>query len=992
VKPGSPRSRIAAVVLLAAVLPGLVWLAARWIFGDVPYPAEPLHEGMEIAGAAIALSVAMFLLLRLRHKETSPHLLWVVMALVVMGLIDGIHGMSHFGPAWSWLRHSGTMFGGLFFALVWVPLPGVSSRRTRAFAAAAAGFALVLSAVIWLRPDWFPAPWVADDYSLAVKAANALGGLGFLAAAVFFLRRYTRQTRGEDLVFAGQTTLFGIASLMFGFSSVWAADWWVWHVARLAAYGIVLGAAYLFVSALYDENSRHGEELEALVQSRTTELAVSEERFRVVLENAPIVIANLDRDLRYTWIFNPKGGLRPEEILGREAGLTTDPGSTERIRASLRDILAKGGSHHWEATAMTPQGEILFESHAEPLRSAAGEIVGLTLVSIDITARKKAEEELKASEALSRNANVILKESRLAALNLMDDALATRRQAEQATAELRLEVAERMKAEEALRKSTAELKQLTGTLEVRVRERTEELETSNARLRAEIAERLRLVAAVEQTGVGIAIMDAEGRITYVNPAFEKTSGAAGKRLLGTSYFDLLAGEAGDGAPVEKIRALALRGETWSDRQSRKNTEGLDCELDVTFSPLRDPAGAITNYLAIERDVTREVRAQQQLRQIQKIEALGTLAGGIAHDFNNILNPIFISAELLLFEPGLDPEARRSLETVLKAAERGRDLVKQIITFSRQKEKERRPVRVTPVLQEALRFLRASLPSTVEIQEGLRSEKGTIRSDPALIHQVVMNLCNNAAYAMREQGGVLSVRLAEVDVDADMAGHNPDFRPGPYLRLTVEDTGTGMSKEVAERAFDPFFTTKKQGEGSGMGLSVVHGIVKDQGGAIAVSSEPGRGSIFDVFFPRIPAEEPSPAAKAAVPEKGHGHILLVDDEKVQVDSVKTALERLGYTVTSATLGQEALDLFMRDPGAYDLVITDQTMPLMTGLELAKKIIQIRPGLPIVLSTGFSEIVDADTARKAGISRFQMKPFSLGEMAETVRAALKKGPAA
>ena len=985
----SPRSKIAAVVLLAAVLPGFVWLAARWIFGDAPYVAEPLHEGMEFGGAAIALSVAMFILLRLRHEATSPHLLWVVMALVVMGLIDSIHGMSHFGPAWSWLRHASTMFGGLLFALVWLPVSGVSSRRPRQFAAVAAGFALVLSAVIWLRPGWFPAPWVAGDYSLVVQGANALGGLGFLAAAVFFLRRFARRPQSEDLVFTGHTLLFGIASLMFGFSRVWAADWWVWHGARLAAYVIVLVAAFRFVSALYDENIRHGQELEGLVQARTAELALSEERFRLVLKNAPIVMANLDRDLRYTWIFNPKGGLRPEDVIGKEVGQTTDPESTERIRASLRDILAKGGSHQWEAASMTEEGEMIFESHAEPLRDAAGEIVGVTLVSIDITARKKAEEELKASEALSRNANVSLRESRRAALNLMDDALAARRQAEQATAELRLEVAERKKAEEALQKTAAELQQLTGTLERRVRERTGELEASNERLRAEIAERLRLVAAVEQTGVGIAITDAEGRITYVNPAFERTSGVARGELRGTSYFELLAGENVEGAPIEKILALARRGETWNDRQSRKNGEGQDFELDVTFSPLLDPAGAITNYLAVERDVTREVRAQQQLRQVQKIEALGTLAGGIAHDFNNILNPIFINAELVLFEPGLDPEARRSLETILKAAERGRDLVKQIIAFSRQKEKKRRPVKVTPVLKEALRFLRSSLPSTVEIKEDLLSEEGTILSDPAQLHQVVMNLCNNAAYAMRDRGGVLTVRLAEADVDADMAGHNPDLKPGPYLQLTVTDTGTGMTKEVAERAFDPFFTTKSPGEGSGMGLAVVLGIVKDQGGAVSVYSEPGKGSVFIVFFPGIPAEESGPDAEVAAPQTGHGHILLVDDEKVQVVSVKKALERLGYTVTTANLGQEALDLFLRDPEAYDLLITDQTMPHMTGLELAKEIIRIKPGMPIVLSSGFSEIVDADAAREAGIRRFQMKPFSLREMAETVASAMKKG---
>jgi CheY-like chemotaxis protein len=288
----------------------------------------------------------------------------------------------------------------------------------------------------------------------------------------------------------------------------------------------------------------------------------------------------------------------------------------------------------------------------------------------------------------------------------------------------------------------------------------------------------------------------------------------------------------------------------------------------------------------------------------------------------------------------------------------------------------------------LKFLRSSLPATVEIKEDLLSEKGFVLSDPAQIHQVVMNLCNNAAYAMRDKGGVLEVGLREVDVDAGAAAPGADLKPGPYLRLTVTDTGTGMNKEVMERAFDPFFTTKNPGEGSGMGLAVVHGIVRDQGGAITVHSEPGKGSAFSVFLPRISGEESGPAAEAAYPETGHGRILLVDDEQVQVETVKNVLERLGYTVTTATLGQEALGLFQRDPEAYDLVITDQTMPHMTGLELAKNILRIRPGLPIVLTTGFSEIVDADAARAAGIRRFQMKPFSLREMAETVRSALKK----
>ncbi|RPI99841.1 MAG: response regulator, partial [Candidatus Aminicenantes bacterium] len=352
--------------------------------------------------------------------------------------------------------------------------------------------------------------------------------------------------------------------------------------------------------------------------------------------------------------------------------------------------------------------------------------------------------------------------------------------------------------------------------------------------------------------------------------------------------------------------------------------------------------------------------------------------------------IFINTELVLLDPGLDAHARQSLETSLKAAERGRDLVKQIIAFSRQKETEKKPSKVTPVLKEALKFLRASLPTTVQIEEDLRAETGYVLADPARIHQVVMNLCNNAAYAMRENGGVLGVSLVDVDVDAEMAAHHADLRPGPYLRLTVADTGTGMRKEILERAFDPFFTTKKPGEGSGMGLAVVHGIVKDQGGAITVYSEPGKGSAFDVFFPRVLSEESAPPAEAGAPEPGHERILLVDDEDIQVETVKRMLERLGYRVTATKDGQVALALFQQDPGAFDLVITDQTMPHLTGLELARKILSIRRGMPVILCTGFSETVDPNVARAAGIRRFQLKPFSLREMAETVRSALKGGP--
>ena len=341
---------------------------------------------MEFGGAAIALSVAMFILLRLRHEATSPHLLWVVMALVVMGLIDSIHGMSHFGPAWSWLRHASTMFGGLLFALVLLPVSGspppsaaVRGRRGR-FRPGLVGGHLVEAGLVSRSR-------VAGDYSLVVQGANALGGLGFLAAAVFssgVLRAGLK--RGTCVLHRPYVALRDRQPDVRLFSRL-GGRLWVWHGARLALRHRPRRGLPVRQRAL---RHRHGQELEGFVQARTAEFSPSEERFRLVLKNAPIVMANLDRDLRYTWIFNPKGGLRPEDVIGKEVGQTTDPESTERFRASLRDILAKGGSHQWEAASMTEEGEMIFESHAEPLRDAAGEIVGVTLVSIDITARKKA--------------------------------------------------------------------------------------------------------------------------------------------------------------------------------------------------------------------------------------------------------------------------------------------------------------------------------------------------------------------------------------------------------------------------------------------------------------------------------------------------------------------------------------------------------------------------------------------------------------------------
>ncbi len=542
------------------------------------------------------------------------------------------------------------------------------------------------------------------------------------------------------------------------------------------------------------------------------------------------------------------------------------------------------------------------------------------------------------------------------------------------------------RAEKALAERSLELQSLTENLEQKVLERTAELGQANERLRAEIAERRRLVAAVEQDSEGVVIAAVDHGIDYVNPAFERLSGRPAAALRGQDLALVLTEGGTDPKAAEKIGQAMSAGMSWDGRITRRMPAGQTAEFEVSLSPIRDEAGKVVDYLAIQRDVTYELRLQQHLRLTQKTEALGTLAGGIAHDLNNILNPIFINTELVLLDAPLDDSMRRSLELTLKAAERGRDLVKQIITFSRQKERERKPVKVGPIIEETLKFLRSSVPKTVEIRKSLRPESQAILADPVQLHQVVMNLCSNAAFAMRESGGVLEVALAEVETDEVMARRHPSLKPGPYLRLTVADSGVGMTPDVLDRAFDPFFTTKGPGEGSGMGLAVVQGIVKDHGGTITVYSEVGRGTTFNVYLPRLTAGGTSHETRSEALVRGSERILLVDDEEALALSLQAMLERLGYKVTVRTGGPEALALFREDPGRFDLVITDQTMPRMAGGRLAEELLKLKPGLPVILCTGFSEQVDANGARKLGLCEFLMKPFSVRDVADAIRRAL------
>jgi len=418
-------------------------------------------------------------------------------------------------------------------------------------------------------------------------------------------------------------------------------------------------------------------------------------------------------------------------------------------------------------------------------------------------------------------------------------------------------------------------------------------------------------------------------------------------------------------------------------------------VDKEWYECRDQAIEWTDgrYVRMEiaTNITPRKRAEQekadletQIRTTQKMEAIGTLAGGIAHDFNNILVPIIAYTDMIMTTEVPGSATWQNLQEVYKAANRAKELVKQILTFSREREHETCPVQLVPVVKESLKLLKASLPSTIEVSQRLEGDGVTILADPTQIHQIVMNLCTNAYHAMREQGGVMEVALSEVEI-----GPDDKLPPGSYLVLAVTDTGPGMVQATMERIFDPYFTTRKHGEGTGLGLAVVLGIVKKYGGDIRVYSEPGQGASFQVYFPVLGKSEEGLGVILSTPlVTGDERILLVDDELPITESMQSMLEFHGYRVTAKTNSVEALDAFRLAPQDFDLVITDQTMPHLTGDQLVLEMKKIRPDIPIILCTGFSNTIDETKARALGIDAFLMKPVLRKEMSETIRSVLDK----
>lgn len=446
-----------------------------------------------------------------------------------------------------------------------------------------------------------------------------------------------------------------------------------------------------------------------------------------------------------------------------------------------------------------------------------------------------------------------------------------------------------------------------------------------------------LAAVIDQFMQGVVLFAPDGAIRYVNPAFERISGADHTRII-TENIHTYGGSLLGSTFAQGLKIVVAQAKAQTGRYVITRDDGSNVDVEVILSPVRENSGTVVSYAAIVRDLTPEIQLESQLRHAQKMEAVGTLAGGIAHDFNNILGAIIISSELALDDAKEGINNQELLDIVLNAAERGRNLVTQILAFSRQGEQKRQTVRLAPIVKECLKLLRASLPATIDIRPAISAEDAMALVDPTQIHQVIVNLCTNAAHAMHGKVGVLEITLTDITLQEDVAGTLPDLHAGPYVELSVKDTGHGMGREVLDRIFNPFFTTKEPGRGTGLGLPVVYGIVKDHGGGIVVESEPGRGTTVRVLIPRTdPVEAPPEAVPDGLPPGGSERILYVDDEEDLVATTGEMLRRLGYEVVATTGSVEGLKLFTAQPGRFDLIITDQTMPLVTGTEDRKSVV-------------------------------------------------------
>ena len=480
----------------------------------------------------------------------------------------------------------------------------------------------------------------------------------------------------------------------------------------------------------------------------------------------------------------------------------------------------------------------------------------------------------------------------------------------------------------------------------------------------------------------VTIQDKDMRIVRANKAAHEFFQVEYGELNGKHCYEVFTGTLGRCPSCPLFSTL----QDINNHSEIMHHDNLGKLFHVSSSAITDDTGEVQHLVHVARDITEQRKLEENLFQAHKMEAIGTLAGGVAHDFNNILSAIIGFSELAKDSIPSENPAQEDIDLVLASSMRAADLVKQILTFGRKSTHDLQSFAPHLIVKEALKMMRSSLPATLILEENIETDCGWIQADPTNVHQIVVNLCTNAFHAMENEKGTLSVSLYRRDLREEEI-NEVDVSPGPFIVLLVSDTGVGMDKKTADRIFEPYFTTKEVGKGTGLGLAVIHGIVKDYKGFIEVESEPGKGSTFHIYIPVM--EEVATVPKVQENKTlatGTERILIVDDEKIIADLQGTILERLGYAVTSKKDSREALEEIRANPDDFDLLITDQSMPYLSGAELAEEVLKIRPNMPIILCTGYSSVITKEDALAIGIKKYAKKPVDRLTLATIVREVL------
>jgi PAS domain S-box-containing protein len=766
------------------------------------------------------------------------------------------------------------------------------------------------------------------------------------------------------------------------------------------------------------------------------QLRATKERFRALVETTSDWVWEIDLDGTYTYV-GPKVrdllGYEPDELIGKTPFDLVPPEAAQRMREEFGRFASERVPFAGLVnTNVHKEGhEVVLETSGVPVFEGDEHLIGYRGISRDITSRMAAEEALRASEERLNLAIMAanmgtwdweIKSGKLTWSEQVEDLFGLERGSFDGTyamyeslihpddldhvqfavnAALEGKISPYHVLHRVVTRS-GDTRYLEGTGQVMRNDAGEparmigvitdvtDRELADRQLRKEKESAQRYLDIV---GTIMVVIDRDRKVALINQKGCEILGYDEEDIIGEDWFDNFLPEgirnevgetfdrliAGDSEPIEYYENAVL------------TKDGEERLVAWHNTLLYDDDGEITGTLSSGSDITErhlaervKMELEDQLRHAQRLETIGTLAGGIAHDFNNILSPILGYTDMAMEDAGKDSPVYADLQHVLAAAHRAKELVEQILLFSKNVDREASPIHLHIIIREGLKFVRASLPSTIEIAQNINIDSGVVTANASQIHQLLVNLCTNAAHAMRETGGLLHVDVEPVDVDEQLAATHANLRVGPYARLVVSDTGRGMDESTLARIFEPFFSTSEIGEGTGLGLPVVQGIVKNHGGEIVVESEPDKGTTVTVYLPC--AQKPAVSEEEVGDVTGNEHVLFVDDEPEIAKLGKRMLERLGYRVTTACGGDDTLALLRGSPNGYDVLVSDQTMPQTTGLKLAKEVREIRKNLPVILMTGYSDAITLEKLAESQITGLVMKPLAGKKLGGAIRRAL------